>query len=188
MYPLMLYCCLAVQLDPTLKKAVLDALGRLNRFQVNFRQETYSDFLDETRAEGSLAIERPGKMLMTYRKGELLLRVWDGETEYERDDMADTAERQPQRELSDEPMVRLLLYGSDLDKYFLLDRFQREGRDIYRLRPRDSDDYQVEIAFNEAWLPDFLEVIGEDGEGTRFWFRDYDLKPEFAPDTFTVPD
>ena len=152
-----------------------------------FEQEIYSDFFEETKVEGSLQVDRPGRMRMTYLKGDRKTFIWDGQTCYERDDLADTESWTPQKDVQDEPLVRLLLYGSELDAMFLIDRYKGETDEIYRLRPRNGDPYVIEVAFNQDWLPKYLEIMGEDGEGSRFRFEDYDLDPKLDPAAFTVP-
>ena len=179
--------CLSYQLDPAVQKEVIGALARLEQFQVDFKQETYSDFFDETLAAGSFAVARPGKMRMTYTEGEQVLRIWDGKTAYERDAMADSESRLEQAEFVDEPIVRLLLYGGDIARLFLIDRLKGDEGDVFRLRPRDDDSYYVTVSFDKKWFPARIEVIGADGEGTSFVFSNYILKPTFAPDTFIVP-
>jgi len=176
------------QLDPEVSRAMTRAIAGLNSFRVHFHQLTYSDFFDETEAEGTFSVDRPGRMRMAYTKGEEILRIWDGETAFERDLAAETENRADQSELVDEPIVQLLLYGSELTRTFLVDRVERDGVDIFRFRPRDEDDaYYLEVRFDDAWLPRVIEVIGEDGEGTRFTFTDYELDPQFSADTFTIP-
>jgi len=179
---------LSFQLDPAVAEAMTRALGDLQSFRVSFEQTTYSDFFDDTRAAGTISIDRPGRMRMVYSEGEEIVRIWDGTTAYEHDRAAANETRVPQEELSDEPIVRLLLYGSELTSLFLVDRIKRDGADVFRFRPRDNDQgYFIEVRFDEQWLPRELEVIGEDGEGSRFRFIDYDLSPTFSPDTFAVP-
>ena len=180
----LLFC---LQLPPETKDEVLRALSRLNRFQVHFRQETYSDFFDETLAEGTLWVARPGKMRMDYLKGEHKTIVWDGETCFEKDFLGDTETRAPQVEVRDEPLVQLLLYGSKVDEHFLVDRVHEDDREVFRLRPRRGKGYHVEIVFTADWLPAFVEVIGEDGEGTRLWFDNYTLDPAIPLETFRIP-
>lgn len=176
------------QLDPEVKAKVVGAFKNIDRFELRFKQETYSDFFDETVAEGILKVWRPGRMRMEYLKGERRLFIWDGTTCYEKDFLADTESRAAQADVRNEPLVQLLLYGSDLDRLFLIDRYQQNGKSIFRLQPRDSDDYQVEVSFNKDWLPSYMEVFSSDGEGTRFWFQDYNLAPNFQPDQFKAPE
>ncbi|MDJ0836645.1 MAG: outer membrane lipoprotein carrier protein LolA [Acidobacteriota bacterium] len=187
MNSLIFLLCLGFQLDPAVKQSVTEAFARLNRFQVSFNQETYSAFFDETYAAGTFSIARPGKMRMDYTEGEQIQRIWDGKTAFERDAMADSESRLEQAELSDEPIVRVLLYGDDLAGLFLIDRKNDGKTDIFRLRPRDDDTYHVEVIFDKNWLPAQIEIIGSDGEGTRFEFHDFVLNPKFADDTFIVP-
>ena len=180
---------LAFQLSTDVHAAVVDAFHKLDFFQVSFRQETYSDFFDETIAEGSLTIQRPGRMRMEYHTGEKKLHIWDGVTCYERDFLADTESRIPQKEVRQEPLVRLLLYSADdLQRYFLIDRTKKEQGDLFRLRPRSGDDYEVMVTFDKAWQPTYLEVIGKDGEGTRFWFQNLVRNPEIDKQAFVVPN
>ena len=181
-------CLVGFQVDPALKASVIDAMARLNQFQVEFRQETYSDFLDDTVASGILRIQRPGKMRMDYVKGEEKVFICDGVIWYERDIMADTVSRLDQSEFKKEPLVQLLLYGADLEKSFLLDRIRDQAGDVYRLRPRDDPSYHIEVVFNEQWLPVNLEVVGADGEGSRFTFSNHQLHPQFNADLFVVPE
>ncbi len=175
------------QLEPAVKAQVIGALRNLDRFEADFEQETYSDFFDETVATGVIKVDRPGKMRMEYRKGERKVFIWDGQTCYERDFMADTETRAPQEDVKQEPMVQILLYGSDVDRLFLIDRRQQGGQDIFRLRPRNGDSYQVEVMFDPSWLPVYLEVFGEDGDGTRIWLKNHRLDPVFSEDVFTPP-
>ena len=179
---------LSFQLEPAETELLTRALAKLERFRVGFRQETYSDFFDETFASGTLSIQRPGRMRMEYEEGEEILRIWDGSTAYEHDRASGSESRLEQDELVDEPVVRLLLYGSEITRLFLLDRFERDGEMIYRFRPRaGEEDYALEVRFDNHWLPREIEVISADGEGTRFTFSDYDLAPVFDATTFTVP-
>ena len=178
---------LGFQLEPGMKAAVVESFRRLNRFEVHFKQEIYSDFFEESVVEGYLLVSRPGNMRMEYLKGDRKTFIWDGETCYEHDLLADTRSRTPQREVRDEPLVQLLLYGSDLDTFFIIDRYKDEMGEIYRLRPRDGDPYQIEIMFDERWLPKYLEVEDEEGEGSRFFFKDYVLDPQIALDAFSIP-
>lgn len=178
----------AVQIDASVKQAMLQSLASLDAFQVAFTQTTYSDFFDETEAEGSFFVSRPGKMRMVYTEGEQILRIWDGTTAYERDTLAAEESRVPQEEFIDEPVVQLLLYGSDLDRLFLIDRIRKDNGDVYRLRPRNDESFHVEVRFDSRWIPLELEVIGEDGEGTRFVFRDFKRSKDFPPNTFVIPE
>jgi len=110
---------------------VVAALKKLTRVQVDFRQETYSDFLDETFASGTLKIARPGKLRMTYTRGERKDFICDGETYYEKDVMADSESRVPFEDLKGEPLVRLLLFGDNPEQHFLIDsRSDRQGNSI----------------------------------------------------------
>lgn len=178
-----------LQVDPKVENDILSALSNMSRFQVHFRQETYSDFFDPTVAKGTLIIQRPGKMRMEYTKGEQRIIIWDGQTTYERDILADTEERLEQKEIKDEPLVRLLLYGDNLKNYFLMDRVKdQKGDDLFRLRPRSHNDYIVEIRFDEAYHPIYINVLGEDGEGTRFWFDSFQAETEITADTFSIPE
>lgn len=179
--------CLGFQLQPEVQANISAGFAKLDAFRCQFQQDTYSAFFDDSRTGGTLAIQRPGKMRMQYREGERKLFIWDGETCYERDFLADTVSRTPQTDVRSEPLVRLLLYGSDLNKIFIMDRYQESGCDIYRLRPRDDDSYELLVTFDERWLPRTIEVIGEDGEGSLITLSDYELNPDFAPDTFQIP-
>jgi len=187
MWTLLAMFAFGFQLDPGIKTQLVAGLQRLDRFKAAFTQETYSEFFDETVASGTLMVNRPGKMRMDYQKGEQKLFIWDGETCYERDLMADIESWTPQEEVKDEPLVQILLYGSEVDRLFLIDRYRRNDRDVYRLRPRDGEPYQIELMFDEDWRPTFLEVFGEDGEGTRVWLEEIELNPDFEPDLFEVP-
>ena len=179
---------IAAQLDPGVKAKLLQGFARLSRFQASFRQETYSDYFEDSRAEGEIRVARPGKLRLDYLKGDRKLVIWDGQTCYERDVLADTESRTDQEEVRQDPLVRLLLYGSDLERLFLIDRYRRDETEVFRLRPRDRDDYALEVVFGEDWLPLQVEVLTEDGEGTRFFFSDYRLDPHFKDATFVIPE
>ena len=176
-----------LQLNSESKKSIEDALAQLKQFQVSFVQETYSDFFDPTTARGVLEISRPGKMKMAYLQGDHILRIWDGNTVFERDLLAASETRQPQREMTEEPMVRLLLYGENIDAIFSMERDPEKGPRAFRFHPRHSDDFVVEMVFDQQWLPTSLEVIGEDGDGTRFTFSEFNLQPQFTEETFRIP-
>lgn len=182
-----IFCILAFQLDPTAKDAVLEAFSKLNKFEVRFEQEIYSDFFDDSLVEGYLLVERPGRMRMEYQKGDKKTFIWDGTTCYEKDMLADTETRTPQKDLMNEPLVQLLLYGSDVNKLFLIDRHKDELGEVYRFQPRGDDPYQIEVVFDKEWLPKTLEIVGEDGEGSRIRFKGFNLSPTFSPTAFTVP-
>jgi len=175
------------QLGPETEVRLMDGLQKLSTFQLHFVQETYSDFLDSTVAEGDLVVARPGRMRMTYRKGDRKVIIWDGEMAYERDQMADTESRQPIGDMREEPLVQILLYGSNLKDFFLIDRIEMDDHKVFRLRPRKESDYHVILELNSQNLPSVLEVAGQDGEGTRFHFTDIQLNPELDKDTFQIP-
>ena len=185
--PIWFFFCFA-QLDPDAQNRLLNALESLQHFQVNFVQETYSDFLDDTVASGELIISRPGRMRMTYHKGDRKIIIWDGKTAYEKDLLADTESRREIKELRGEPLVQILLYGSNLLEHFLIDRIQADNPDVFRLRPRQPDNYEVHLQLDSQNRPSILEVVGEDGEGTRFHFTDLRMKPELKADTFSIPE
>ena len=169
--------------------AIQAALAKLNRFEVSFKQETYSDFFDPTLAEGTLKVARPGKMRMDYRVGERKALIWDGTTCYEYDSLADSESRTAQEEVKDQPLVRLLLYGDQVSHHFLVTR-ETVGPGSgkrYLLRPRDGAEYQITIEFDPTWTPTFLDIYFDDGEGTRLWFGDMNTDPKFGDDLFVVP-
>ena len=163
------------------------AIEELGSFETQFKQETYSDFFDPTLATGVLQVHRPGKMRMDYLEGERKHVIWDGTTCYERDEMADSESRTLQDEIKDEPLVRLLLYGEELQSFFMV----RNGKSLetksYQLTPRNGDAYTLYIELNNNCEPTFLDIQFEDGEGTRLWFREIKPKTEFPADTFVVP-
>ncbi len=175
------------QVTPQKLACLTQALADLNRFETHFKQETYSDFFDPTLAMGLLKVARPGKMRMDYLEGERKSMIWDGETCYERDDMADTATRTPQEEIKDQPLVRLLLYGESLTTHFQV----RNGKSLeaksYQLIPRGGGEYIIYIELDQQCRPMFLDIQFEDGEGTRFWFKDITKKDGFPDDTFVIP-
>lgn len=175
------------QLDPGVQGTLLKALEDLKLFQVDFVQETYSDFLDDTVASGVLIISRPGRMRMTYLKGDRKIMIWDGETAYERDMLADTEARQAMSELRGEPLVQILLYGSNLLDHFIIDRIKMGPKKVFRLRPRAPDNYEVLLELNSDNQPGLLEVVGNDGEGTRFHFSNFQTNPQISDDTFAIP-
>ena len=179
---------LGFQVEPLTEAAVVEAFAKLSRFQVVFQQETYSDFFDETLASGVLSVSRPGKMRMAYQKGERKLIIWDGSVCYEYDALADVESRRDQKELSREPLVQLLLYGANLKDFFLIDRFANGEQEIFRLRPHKEDGYHIEVVFNSLRLPVVVEVVGEDGEGTRFQFEEFQLDPDFDDFAFAIPE
>ena len=178
---------LAFQLEVGLREQVVTAFAKLDRFEVSFRQETFSDFFEDTVVEGKLMVQRPGRMHMTYNKGDKKTLIWDGVTCYEKDHLADTETRTPQADVADEPLVRILLYGEDLGKLFLIDRLESEVGDVFRFRPRDNQTWEVEVVFDKDWLPKTLEVIDEEGEGSRFIFSGYNLDPKFSETRFAIP-
>lgn len=182
-----LYWLCVFQVDPQVQKTLLDSLARLNLFEVNFSQQTYSDFLEDTIAEGQLLIKRPGHMRMEYLKGDRKLLIWDGTTAYEKDHLADTESHQEFSKFRDEPLVQILLYGTNLLDHFLIDRIQVADREVFRLRPRNAGDYEVMLELDSQNLPSLLEVVGSDGEGTRFHFSRYNLKPNVSKETFQIP-
>lgn len=164
------------------------ALRALTTVQVSFRQETYSDFMDETYAEGVLKIARPGKLKMSYFKGERKEIICDGDTYYERDKLAGTQSRVPLSDLEKEPLVRLLLFGDSPEQHFVIERISNaKGGDHYRLKPRDDDSYLLDIVFDSDWRLAMLNIIGTDGEGTRFFFSHWNTSPSFDSETFRVP-
>lgn len=178
---------LAWQLDPELRTQVLHALERLDRFCVTFEQETYSDFFDETLASGELCVSRPGRMKMTYTQGENKLIVCDGEHYIETDFQAETVTRLEQTEIMDEPLIRIFLYGAQIQDFFLIDRFEDEsGATVFRFRPRDASPFVFEITFDPAWLPKAVHVYSEEGDGSRFTFGAFDLNPHFSEDFFST--
>ena len=178
---------LAFQLESGLREQVVSAFAKLDHFEVAFRQETFSDFFEDSVVEGTLEVQRPGRMRMTYAKGDKKVLIWDGATCYEKDYLADTETRTPQADVADEPLVRILLYGEDLAKLFLIDRLESEVGDVFRFRPRDNQSWEVEVVFDQNWLPKTLEVMDEEGEGSRFIFTDFKLNPQFGKEVFTVP-
>lgn len=179
---------LTFQIDQADQAKLNKGLLRLGHCQVDFIQETYSDFMDPSRAEGTLMIQRPGKLRMEYIKGERKHFVCDGKTYYEYDQLADTESRVPFEDIRDEPLVRLLLFGDNPQKLFLIDRYTEDGETIYRFRPRDDESYHLEARFDKEWLPTYIEIISDDGEGTRFHFKNYRFSPQFSEVLFTVPD
>ena len=177
----------ALQLDADVQSKLIDAFKKLDRFEVRFKQVTYSDFFDDSTSEGFLQVARPGKMRMEYQKGDRKTIIWDGVTAYEYDQLADEEARQSQDELKGEPLVRILLYGEELTRDFLIDRIRDEAGDIFRLRPRDeTQNYHIEMQFDENWMPREIEVFEDDG-GTRLSFKEINLKPAFSDSTFKTP-
>ncbi len=176
------------QLDPAVRMQVLDSIASLSSFQVEFEQETYSDYFDPTQAAGSLIVQRPGKMRMEYTMGERRLAISDGDVFKEYDYDAETLNEMDQADLQEEPLVRIFLYGDSIEEFFLIDRFQDEqGEDIFRLRPRNATSYTVELQFDKTWQPRVMHVLGEDGDGTRFIFSTFRLHPPLNADTFIMP-
>lgn len=176
------------QLDPDIHAEILQGIASLKSFRVEFTQETYSDYFESTLAAGSLAIQRPGRMRLEYTRGERRLAICDGQvfTEYDYD--AETLSQAQQEDLDTEPLVRIFLYGDDIEAFFLLDRYTGDdGVEHYRMRPRNRTSYTLEVDFDSAWRPRVLHVIGEEGDGTLFTFSHYEMKPEFATDTFEMP-
>lgn len=182
-----LICMIAYQMEPSAKRAVIEAFRKLDRFEVRFEQEIYSDFFDPSRVEGYLLVERPGRMRMEYQKGDKKSFIWDGTTCYEKDMLADTETRTSQKDFLGEPLVQLLLYGSDVDSLFIIDREKDEHGEVYRFQPRGSEPYQIRVIFDKNWLPKSLEIMGEDGEGSKIRFREFNLKPDFSSTAFVVP-
>lgn len=187
MLPLLFMLAIMPAGNGDVNKAV-EALRQLDRFQVDFRQETFSDFLDETVASGVLKIERPGLLRMDYTQGEQKTFICDGTTYYEKDMLSDSESRVPFDDLKGEPLVRLLLFGDHPEKHFKIDGRTEGNRAVFRMRPIDDDSYTLEITFDQdSWRPTFLEVNGVDGEGTRFWFQNWKLVSSFSKGEFTVP-
>lgn len=166
---------------------VIESLRALTRIEVQFRQETYSDFLDETVAEGVLKIARPGKLRMTYTKGEQKVFICDGQTYWEHDRLADSESRVPLSDLEREPLVRLLLFGDNLEAHFKLEHFRNARGNAWRLRPLKDDSYYLELNLDPQGRLSHLEVFGKDGDGTRFFFSNWNLDPTFGPKDFVVP-
>ncbi len=166
---------------------VVEALKALTRIEVHFRQETYSDFLDETVAEGVLKIARPGKLRMTYTKGEQKEFVCDGLIYWEYDRLADSESRVPLKDLESEPLVRLLLFGDNLEAHFKLEHFRNARGNAWRLRPLEDNSYYLELNLDTQGHPSHLEVFGKDGDGTRFQFSDWKTNPNFGAKDFVVP-
>jgi len=177
----------SAQLDVSVQQQLLTSLKSLDQFQVNFVQQTYSDFLDDTVAEGELIIQRPGKMRMRYLKGDQKLLIWDGRQAYEKDFLADTESLQEMDHLKQEPLAQILLYGSNLLDHFLIDRIEVAGKEIFRLRPRQEGDYEVLLELDSQNHPSILEVVGNDGEGTRFHFSNFSQNPSLDASTFQIP-
>jgi len=174
------------QLDPGLKNQLLNALDNLDRFCVTFEQETYSDFFDEAQASGELCVCRPGRMKMTYTKGDEKLVVCDGQTYVEYDFQAETMTQMEQTEIMDEPLIRIFLYGAQIQEYFLIDRFRDDaGETVFRFRPRDASAFVFEITFDRQWQPLTVHVFSEEGDGSRFTFDTFDLNKDFPKDFFS---
>lgn len=163
------------------------ALAQLQCFQADFQQETHSDFFDATISSGELTICRPGRMRMEYREGERRLMIWDGETCFEYDHLADTTSTQPQAELRDDPLVRLLLYEGSVATHFEVAQKEQIAEPTYVLTPKQDDSYQIILTFNQANLPHRLEVQNNDGESVYLTFSNYSLKVSPAPSTFKIP-
>ena len=175
------------QLDPEIQARILSSVSDLQAFQVEFEQETYSDYFDPTHALGSLSVQRPGKMRMEYTKGEHRLAITDGDTFHEYDFDAETLSTTSQADIQDEPLVRIFLYGDAIEEHFLLDRYRDpDGVDVFRLRPRNPTTYTVEMTFDEHWRPSMIHVMGEGGDGTIFRFTNYQVNPK-SPTTFVFP-
>lgn len=184
---LLLLLLTAQQVAAPNRAQVIEALRALQQIEVHFRQETYSDFLDETVAEGTLKIARPGKLRMTYTKGEQKEFVCDGKTYWEFDRLADSESRVPLSDLEHEPLVRLLLFGDNLEAHFKLEHFRNARGAAWRLRPLKEEGYYLELNLDAQGRPSHLEVFGKDGEGTRFYFSQWNTRPKFAPNDFVVP-
>ncbi len=183
----LLFSLLLMQVDPIMRDKVIEAFRQLDQFEVQFTQTLYSPFFEESQTSGFLQIARPGRMRMEMRDGDHKTIIWDGETCYEYDRLADSHSRTPQAEVVGEPMVQLLLYGSDLAKLFLIDRYKNGEQDVFRLRPRNDEPYQIEVIFDEQWRPQQVEVMGDEEEGSRFVFSNYRLQAKFSPQTFSIP-
>lgn len=186
--PLLLLLTIAsFQIDQQDQQHLVAGLKRLDRCRLDFKQETYSDFMDPSFAAGTLSLKRPGKLRMDYNEGERKTFICDGQTYYEYDQLADTESRVPFEEIRNEPLVRLLLFGDNPAEHFIIDRYKEDGLTMYRLRPRGDDSYHILAQFNQEWLPTQIEVVSDDGEGTRFKFENYHFELDFAEPTFTVP-
>lgn len=184
MWQLMLYALIAFA-SP--EDTVDQALAKLQCFQVDFTQETESDFFDATVSSGVLTICRPGRMRMEYREGERRLMIWDGTTCYEYDFLADAVSTQPQEDVRGEPLVRLLLYEGDVAKHFKVQQVPEVAEPTFELSPKQDDSYSVRLTLNADQLPRRLEVMGNDGEATIFTFENYQKLETVKKETFQIP-
>lgn len=168
-------------------QTVEQALAKLQCYEVAFKQETASDFFDATVSSGTLTICRPGRMRMEYREGERRVLIWDGETCFEYDWLADTVSTQPQEEVRGEPLVRLLLYEGDVSEHFEVRQIEQISTPTYELTPKQDEGYKVVLVLNKDELPQRLEVHSNDGEATYFNFSNYQML-ETAPEAkFQIP-
>lgn len=189
MTSLLLISLLSFQLDPDTMAALERAFARLERFETDFQQETYSDFFDETRAGGRLQLQKPGRMRMEYTEGEHRLIICNGERCLEYDRLADTRAYYNLDEVDDDPLTRLFFYQDGLQDNFLVDlRKDENGQTVYRFRPRHKGAFELLVWFDEDFLPRRVEVVSEDGEGTRFTFENFRVNPSFSEEAFRLPE
>jgi len=91
-----------------------------------------------------------------------------------------------QTEIMDEPLIRIFLYGAQIQEYFLIDRFRDEsGAVVFRFRPRDASPYVFEITFDSHWRPVTVHVYSEEGDGSQFTFDQFDMDRKFPKDFFS---
>jgi len=181
--------CLFIQLDPETQRAFKSFFEKNHAFQVTFHQVTESAFLDSTEASGTLSISQPGKLRMDYHSGEEKTIICDGVTYFEEDRLAEIKTQTPLEELKEDPLVRMLLFGDDLEQFFLIDRYKgKTGVDIFRLRPRNDTSGYIEMTFDVNWLPTTLAFISEEGERTHFKFTNFEANPTFKKNWFEIPE
>ena len=179
---------IALQLDPQTQKAFLGFFEHHNQFSATFSQVTESPFLETTRSSGVLSISRPGKFKMEYLSGEEKRVLCDGITYFEEDLLAETQSRTPLKDIEGEPLIRILVFGEDLQTYFLVDRTKLDdGTDVFRLRPRNDTAYYLEMTFDCKWFPTSIAFISSEGERTQLFLSEFTLVDSFPAEWFKIP-
>jgi len=176
--------CIVCQLSPGIKADFLRFFEENRAFSSHFEQVTESAFLEPTRSSGELQVFQPGKFRMTYLKGEEKFIVCDGKICFEQDLLAETKTRTPLKDIAEEPLARILIFGDQIQDFFLIDRISEM---TFRLRPRNEDAYHIEIVFAPHWQLRSIAYISNEGESTTLHLSNYQKVTDFPKNTFQVP-
>jgi len=157
-------------------------LNSFSRLQARFVQTSPGG----GRANGTVYIQKPGRMRFEYDPPAQLLVVADGSVVAVRDNELRTTERTPLRAT---PLNIILGQNVDLERNARVLRVSRSGPwSMVTVRDRAGQmDGQITLQFNEGALRSW-DVIDATGARTRITLSDVTQPANFEPGLFRLPD